>query len=572
MGEIKKMQKKGIFITFMAFLLVSTVLALSIASNQAVIGQEENLAEETAFKTVNTKVDSIMQQIGVVKEGAASEAYGRFMPFKKFSTSENWIEMEQNLPIENLYIDNAIDALTLFAIFAKEEGSEGGIFVNTEVPPNIESTDLKYIVMPQCVEFYVDDSTETFKIEKKTDGICTGNTDNLIDKIEKYQIEIDVPENEYMDCQGDMYDGQGSCENIADPVPIPAIKIEIFDRATGNIETISANLATGNGKATIDIDTLIDEFVIIESTPDLFSINRTGGNESSFNTKVFFKDQINEIILNPAAFGIAIKKPGFSYCSGTSDTRCEFTITKPTIINECQEITNEGTYMLADDMQIQKQGRIEDCIRVNAEKVIIDCAGFKITNSTNNGDKRSTINVTGDYAVIKNCDIYEEIGQGYNLAGISVSADNVVIKNSKIYNYSGNTGIYVDSAENLTIDTVVISGNLDGIYVKSSKEINLKNITITPEASNNGNGIDVKDSSGKIQYSSINGFDKGINITGTIPATKSIALDNIVSCGNATSDLDCGALGDYIDDGNNVFNSENNCTQIIKSGTDSCPP
>ena len=33
------MQEKGIFITFMAFLLVSTVLALNISVNQAIVGQ-----------------------------------------------------------------------------------------------------------------------------------------------------------------------------------------------------------------------------------------------------------------------------------------------------------------------------------------------------------------------------------------------------------------------------------------------------------------------------------------------------------------------------------------------------
>ena len=162
MGEIK-MQEKGIFITFMAFLLVSTILALSISVNQAIVGQEQNLADETAFDSVNNRFDNIRQQIIVVKEGDASKIYGRLMPFETFEVGENWFEIEQDLGNSSEYLENTYDALNLFKIFAEEKASTGIDVEINEVLQNKEWNSenedypaIAYIVMPQCYKISIE--------------------------------------------------------------------------------------------------------------------------------------------------------------------------------------------------------------------------------------------------------------------------------------------------------------------------------------------------------------------------------------------------------------------------------
>ena len=119
------MRENGIFLTFMSFLLVSTLLALSISISQAGIGAEKNLAEETAYKSVNNAFSNIRQQTTIAKEGYASVVYGRIMPFSSFEADENWIEIGQDTADSGEYLKNTYDALNLFAVFAEEKWQEG---------------------------------------------------------------------------------------------------------------------------------------------------------------------------------------------------------------------------------------------------------------------------------------------------------------------------------------------------------------------------------------------------------------------------------------------------------------
>jgi len=327
------MQEKGIFITFMAFLLVSTVLALSISVNQAVIGQEQNLAEETAFSSVDNRFNSIRQQIVVVKEGYAGETYSRFMPFEKFSAGENWFEVEQKLPIETSYIENTKNILKLFSIFVEEEGNEGGVFVDVTIPdfddPDFDNKRIKYIVKPQCAEFYVDDDTNSFEIKSNTTAEGCEDSGFSINDVEKYEIELNVSnlDEAGVICTGEF--GNGECKNeslVTDPaIEIKIIEIKIIHPV--GVETISANLITGNGIATVNINGSENVTIVLtsDSTSDSLSINLNNwtNSQNAFKAKVFFKDQIDEIVLTQDLFGFSVKNEGFDLCRGTEAKACD---------------------------------------------------------------------------------------------------------------------------------------------------------------------------------------------------------------------------------------------------------
>ena len=122
---VKKPGQKGIFLTFMAFLLISTLILLSVSTSQIELTQEKNIVEEIAYGEVNRKFNNIRHQVAVAKEGSVSQAYAEMTPFSKLTVDQNWFEIEQTMPLEKTYFENSYDALNLSKVFVEEMVDEG---------------------------------------------------------------------------------------------------------------------------------------------------------------------------------------------------------------------------------------------------------------------------------------------------------------------------------------------------------------------------------------------------------------------------------------------------------------
>jgi len=214
------MNSKGIFFTFMAFLLIGTLMVLSSSLSQAGLKKERNIVQEKAFDEADSLFNNIREEIAVTNEGYASNVYGRFMPFKGFEAGKNWLKLEQDLPIEGSYLADAYNALNLFAVFAKATSSKG---VEVEAVNVAKSSDwstspgaeqfpaISYIALPQCMLFTaekdndlgdnsVDDALTFYAGKAATDG-CEKDF-NLLEA-ESFRINVHVQTIYYpISCQG----------------------------------------------------------------------------------------------------------------------------------------------------------------------------------------------------------------------------------------------------------------------------------------------------------------------------------------------------------------------------------
>lgn len=361
------MNRKGIFLTFMVFLLLSTILALNLSMSQTEIKQQRNTIDKTAFRETNDRFSNIRQQISVSKEGYASAAQGRFTPFTKFKVGENWFKISQGLPIKTAYMTNSYDAINLFAIFAQEKSRKG---LEVKIKKPLQNTSwnsideeypvLAYNVMPQCMSFSVHKDSiilnsridENISIRNET-GIPGCSAGISYDDIEGYEIEVHAP-NVFMDlvCIGAFDDGATACVGEKpDDELTPYAKVNVvwddcaescndFGFVDGE-RKIAANVSLGT-KATefVLIASGATDFLMIYFSEPGFAWDGLGQDGSdqillfknsqeadsltnfNFDAKVIFKEQINEITMADGAFDFAVENEEFDICRSTVEEQC----------------------------------------------------------------------------------------------------------------------------------------------------------------------------------------------------------------------------------------------------------
>ena len=340
------MRENGIFLTFISFLLVSTLLALSISISQAGIGAEKNLAEETAYKSVNNAFSNIRQQTTIAKEGYASVVYGRIMPFSSFKADENWIEIGQDIADSGEYLKNTYDALNLFAVFAEKKWQEGmqvnikSVIHGKEWDINSEDyPQLTYLVLPQCLKFSTGGASGTSMVRFEGGGIADGCTQAFNPaSIESQEagISLDYSDYQHLKCHGVFSSGGNECvgaDNGNPELPYYAeISITLENCGTpcsesgfdqNGRQTISANLAGGNDDY-IQVDLTGGQNFKLEFSNYMAEITSGEDRINAFSTKIVFTEPFDEIVLAPGQgqFDFGIKNTGFGVCRATSEEAC----------------------------------------------------------------------------------------------------------------------------------------------------------------------------------------------------------------------------------------------------------
>ncbi len=331
------MREKGIFLTFMAFLLVGTVLALNISVNQSEIEQKQNLVKEIAFRNTNNRFNNIIQQIAVVKEGYAGNAYSRFMPFEKFTTGDNWIRIEQTLPVDETFLEKTYDTLNLFAVFAEEKGAEGteiavhDALQNTAWGGSENYPEISYIVLPQCLKISIGNE-DSIGIPKFESGSIAGGDPCDFDEtsIESHEIEIhfDADNFQLLQCGGVFSPcGENGYPEEEYYTEITLVLDNCNYGPTGGFDeegkqTISGNL---NGMSGNYIDAVFASTQNFKLEFDNYQIKITKTNDETelFYSKIIFKEPIEEIVLAPGSFDFSVKNPNFEICRATEEEGCD---------------------------------------------------------------------------------------------------------------------------------------------------------------------------------------------------------------------------------------------------------
>lgn len=349
--------KKGVFLTFMAFLLAGTVIALAVSASTAESKQQENLAIETAFTETNNRFGNIRQQTTTAKEGYAGEAYGRIMPFDRFTAGDNWFEIEQSIPLGEDYLEKTYDAFNLFAVFAEDKGSQGAtVEVNSAFQANWDTgtlPEIAYLVMPQCYKFIVggdylgiNGGVVAFE-EGSTTAVPPDPCNFADDSIKSSESAIHLvgwnPENiKELSCDGAFLGvDKKNCRNdgipqnagyvklevVVDNCPSPCTLINCKDpcQFVDGRAVISANILDYDAKNTVKLSTIAAKnltIYVLENNVIEIGNNLGAENKLVFIAKVEFFDPIEEIVLASDLYDFSVIKEGFGVCRATQESYC----------------------------------------------------------------------------------------------------------------------------------------------------------------------------------------------------------------------------------------------------------
>src|SRR3989344_3374800 len=192
MAEIKKflkknkgvkMNKKGIFFTLIIFLLATAIILAGAGMKSNTAAQEENITQQAAFESVDSRFENIYNQVLAVKTGYPGRMQGRILaPFTYDSGNDacsdispaacpctganpspngcGWIKISQNIPLEqdDTFVKDVYDALNLYAIFISDRQINSDLNVSIiEVPKNSDwggsGSGLGYLILPQCIDY-----------------------------------------------------------------------------------------------------------------------------------------------------------------------------------------------------------------------------------------------------------------------------------------------------------------------------------------------------------------------------------------------------------------------------------
>ena len=92
------MNQRGIFITFMVFLLVTSIFALHDTSKKTDYKQERKYIDEAAFNKVNNAFNNLYEEmVSLSKEGQAKIIQERSLPFL-YNFNKNSIILSRQIP------------------------------------------------------------------------------------------------------------------------------------------------------------------------------------------------------------------------------------------------------------------------------------------------------------------------------------------------------------------------------------------------------------------------------------------------------------------------------------------
>ena len=160
------LNKKGVFLTFMIFLLISSALALNVMIQQTSVKEEENFVQESAFREVNDRFNSIYSQIISQREGYAGTVQSRIIPrIGQYSTGGNSFEITQDVPPQSYGTSQSdtIDALNLFSIFNSSAKISPGFKVDANVTTAFnlgawggtggDNPEFGFVIQPYCLRY-----------------------------------------------------------------------------------------------------------------------------------------------------------------------------------------------------------------------------------------------------------------------------------------------------------------------------------------------------------------------------------------------------------------------------------
>lgn len=150
------MNNKGIFITFMVFLLITSILTLHNVAKLADSRQERKDIKGVAFNVVNNAFNNMYEEVvSMSKEGYARDVQQRPMPFE-YDFNGNSLLLSQRIPAREPTLNAYVDALNIYSIFANSDEGKADLDISTSTIKDERwggpgFPDLNYAILPQCL-------------------------------------------------------------------------------------------------------------------------------------------------------------------------------------------------------------------------------------------------------------------------------------------------------------------------------------------------------------------------------------------------------------------------------------
>lgn len=340
------MNSRGVFITFMVFLLAAAVLLLHSSTKEIGSRQEEALVNEAAFDTVNNAFNNFFEEVvNLNKEGFAREVQQRPMPFE-YDLNGSTIVVSQRLPPRSSLLDSYVDMLNIYSIFANLEEETGNLRAVTKVFAQNEEwnagspavPDLNYAILPQCLFYDLNgDSHLVLRAGILPEWGCTQSFDYA--DVTGLDVNIFFDSSDYtyagtlLSCSGEFDDG-GACSEAGfdsgNPDPYIVVRLdEECDQSQGCKVTTQALLSRNQKVISAQFDPAQEKgSVLIQATDNYVVEIRIGwvGEEHRFfpmhienqftdepihvDLNISFDDKIQGFYFT--GFGISVMKRNFS--------------------------------------------------------------------------------------------------------------------------------------------------------------------------------------------------------------------------------------------------------------------
>jgi hypothetical protein len=185
---------RGFFISFMVFLIATSIIAMHDASKKVDFGQERQHIEGAAFNNVNNAFNNIYEEVvSLNKEGYARIVQQRAMPFS-YDLNRNSIILGQRVPVRQGLLDSYIDALNIYRIFASSHQAtdlniSANALKNAEWGGGEANPDLNYAILPQCLLYDVN-SGNYMVLRRLVSGQLGCTADFDYSSIETFDVNI----------------------------------------------------------------------------------------------------------------------------------------------------------------------------------------------------------------------------------------------------------------------------------------------------------------------------------------------------------------------------------------------
>lgn len=192
------MDSRGVFFTFLAFLLIGVILSLVLFSASSDTRFSETTIEVTVLNAINAKYDDITDDIITLDPTIGLPSIQqRILPFT-YTEDGNTLSVTQTLPISSGKLSLYFDLINAYRIFVEDLNTQqtfDGVTVDLNVPTPSSwggSSPLTagFNILPQCLQYRIHDTNTVSFSSTSTIGCAN---DFSLSSINRLDIVVSLP-------------------------------------------------------------------------------------------------------------------------------------------------------------------------------------------------------------------------------------------------------------------------------------------------------------------------------------------------------------------------------------------